>query len=196
MSGFAFTPIEREPEAEQFRFVPLDGEARSDGEFRFTPLDDEGAKPSVLRNVLLNNPATAIGETAANLASQGVALPFAGLAGLATEAAHAVGLTEKRGADVVHAVGDALTYQPRGEMGHAATAAVMYPFEKLHEAATWAGEKTQDATGSPVAATAAHTLIEGVLPLAIGPAAKAGKAGVAKVKEAVKPGCRKDGESF
>lgn len=187
MSEFAFTPLKRDPEAGEFRFVPLDGEASGDGEFRFTPLDGEGAKPSVLRNALLNNPATAIGETAANLASQGVALPVAGLAGLATEAAHAVGLTEKRGADVVHAVGDALTYQPRGEMGQAATAAVMAPFEKLHEAATYVGEKTQDATGSPAAATAAHTFIEGVLPLAVGPAVKAGKAGVARVREAVKP---------
>jgi hypothetical protein len=187
MSGFVFTPLKREPEAEQFRFVPLDGDARGDGEFRFTPLDDEGAKPSVLKTVALNNPLTAVAETGANLATMGVALPVAGLAGLATEAAHAVGLTDKHGADVVHAVGDALTYQPRGELGQAATAAVMAPFEKLHEAATWAGEKTQDATGSPAAATAAHTLIEGVLPLAIGPAAKAGKAGVTKVKDAVKP---------
>lgn len=141
MSGFVFTPLKREPEAEQFRFVPLDGDARGDGEFRFTPLDDEGAKPSVLKTVALNNPLTAVAETGANLATMGVALPVAGLAGLATEAAHAVGLTDKHGADVVHAVGDALTYQPRGELGQAATAAVMAPFEKLHEAATWAGEK-------------------------------------------------------
>jgi len=185
MTGFAFTPIEREPEAEQFRFVPLDGDARDDGEFRFTPLESE--KPSKLKQVALNNPLTAVAETGANLATMGVALPIAGLAGLATEAGRALGLTDRKGADVVHAVGDALTYVPRGELGQAAAAAVMVPFEKLHEAATYVGEKTQDATGSPAAATAAHTMIEGVLPLAIGPAAKAGKAGVAKVKDAVKP---------
>ena len=173
MSGFVFEPLKREPEAGEFRFVPVGGEGDSD-EFTFIPIEPD--RPSTLRNVALNNPLTAIGETALNLASTGVAMPVAGLAGLATEAGRAVGLTDKTGADVVHAVGDALTYQPRGEMGQAATQAVMYPFEKLHEAATWAGNKTQDATGSPGAATAAHTLVEGVLPLVAFPAAKAGRA--------------------
>lgn len=173
MSEFVFKPLKREPEAGEFRFVPVDSEGDSD-EFTFTPI--EPVRPSTLRNVALNNPLTAIGETALNLASTGVAMPVAGLAGLATEAGRAVGLTDKTGADVVHAVGDALTYQPRGEMGQAATQAVMYPFEKLHEAATWAGNKTQDATGSPGAATAVHTFVEGVLPLVAFPAAKAGRA--------------------
>jgi hypothetical protein len=157
-------------------FVPLEKSVSG-----FQPLEpEEDGKPSVLRNVVLNNPLTAIGETALNLATTGVAMPVAGLAGLATEAGRAVGLTDKRGADVVHDVADAMTYRPRGEMGQAATQAVMYPFEKLHEAATYVGEKTQDATGSPAAATAAHTLIEGVLPMAIVPAAKTG---AAKVRE-------------
>ncbi len=173
MTGYVFTPTDQ----------PAPNPQAGDS-WRFVPLDTEGAKPSVLRNVALNNPLTATAETGANLATMGVALPVAGLAGLATEAAHAVGLTGKRGADVVHAVGDALTYQPRGEMGQAATQAVTVPFEALRDAATWAGEKTQDATDSPAAATAAHTLIEGVLPLAIGPAAKAGKAGISRIKEA------------
>lgn len=173
MSGYAFTPIKREPESAEFRFAPLSDEG-DNGEFTFTPL--EAGRPSTLRNVALNNPLTAIGETALNLATTGVAMPVAGLAGLATAAGNALGLTKKTGADVVHAVGDALTYQPRGEMGQAATQAVMYPFEKLHEGATYVGNKTQDATGSPGAATAAHTLIEGVLPLAAFPAARAGRA--------------------
>jgi hypothetical protein len=160
-------------------FVPLEKSVSG-----FQPLEpEEDGKPSVLRNVVLNNPLTAIGETALNLATTGVAMPVAGLAGLATEAGRAVGLTDKRGADVVHDVANSMTYRPRGEMGQAASAAVMAPFEKLHEAATYVGEKTQDATGSPAAATAAHTLIEGVLPLAIAPAAKAGKTGAAKVRE-------------
>jgi hypothetical protein len=172
----AFTPIDQIEERQRLGFVPLE-EIDGDTPSGFVPVDAVAPeKPSVLKTVALNNPLTALIETGANLASQGVALPLAGLAGLATEAAHAAGLTDKRGADVVHAVGDALTYQPRGEMGQAASAAVMYPFEKLHEAATYVGEKTQDATGSPAAATAAHTMIEGVLPLAIGPAVKGAKA--------------------
>ncbi|EKE16976.1 MAG: hypothetical protein ACD_10C00691G0002, partial [uncultured bacterium] len=111
----------------------------------FIPIEDD--KPSVLRNVALNNPLTAIGETALNLASQSVAMPLAGLAGLATEAGRAMGMTDKTGADVVHSVGNAMTYQPRGEMGQAATALVMTPFEKLAELGQAAGGKVLDATG-------------------------------------------------
>lgn len=163
--------------------------------FRFTPIEPE--QPSVLRNLALNNPLTAIAETAANLGSQMVALPAAGLAGLATEAGRALGITEKTGADVVHAVGEKLTYVPRGEMGKAAAEAVMYPFKKLHEAAEWAGGKTIEAGGSPGAATAVHTAIEGVLPLAVVPGIKAGRAGVAKVRERIaaeKPPAAEAGE--
>lgn len=72
-----------------------------------------------------------------------------------------MGLTDKTGADVVHSVGEAMTYQPRGEMGKQAAGIIAYPFEKLHEGATWAGDKTFDATGSPVLATGVATAIEG-----------------------------------
>lgn len=108
------------------RFTPLaaDGSPMAPGpaKSRFTPLED--AKPSVLKTIALNNPLTALGEAGLNLASQVVALPAAGLAGLATEAGRVVGLTDKTGADVVYQVGDALTYQPRGEMGKAAAEVV------------------------------------------------------------------------
>lgn len=169
-----------------WKFTPLEGdsgEADAGGGFKFTPIETE--QPSTLRNVALNNPLTAAGEAAANLGSQMVALPAAGLAGLATEAGRALGITDRSGADVVHAVGDRLTYIPRGEMGRAAAEAVMWPFEKLHEGAEWAGGKTIEAGGSPGAATAVHTAIEGVLPLVVAPGVKAGKAGVVKVRERV-----------
>ncbi|MBW7902946.1 MAG: hypothetical protein H3C26_15800 [Rhodocyclaceae bacterium] len=157
-----------------FELVPLDSSEVVEGGWELAPIEPD--RPSVLRNVALNNPATAIGEVAMNLGSQMVALPVAGLAGLVTEAGSVVGLTDKTGADVVHSVGDALTYQPRGELGQTAAQVVAYPFEKLHEAATWAGEKTLQATGSPGAATAVHTAVEGVLPMAAFPAARAGRA--------------------
>ncbi len=179
MSDFVFTPIKGKPEPapdeSSWRFQPLDDEQPKAEGYRFTPLETENAKPSILKTVLLENPATAIGETAANLASQGVALPVAGIAGLATEAARAVGLTERTGADVVHAVGGALTYQPRGEFGKAATAAVMYPFEKLAEAGEGAGNRVLDVTGSPLAATAVDTAINS-LPMVIAPGIKGAKA--------------------
>lgn len=142
----------------------------------FIPLDAaEPERPSVLKTVLLENPGTAILETGTNLLSQGVALPVAGLAGIGTAAAKAMGLTDQEPADVVHAVGGALTYQPRGEFGKAATGIVMAPFEALAKVGTAAGDKVLDATGSPVAATAVDTLINAA-PMAIAPAAKGAKA--------------------
>lgn len=167
-------------------FIPLANAEDARPARGFVPLEAaEPEAPSVMpsgKTILLNNPLTAVGETAANLGTQMVALPAAGLAGLVTEAGRALGVTDRGGADVVHVVGDALTYQPRGEMGQAATEAVMYPFQKLAEAGQWAGGKTLDATGSPIAATAVDTAIQ-ALPMLLAPGLRAGKAGVARVRE-------------
>ena len=166
-----FTPLEQPDDMPRRGFTPLgDGQPKRG----FTPLQDAGEQPSILKMAALENPATAIAETGLNLASQAVALPVAGIAGLATEAWNALGLTEHKGADVVHAMGDALTYQPRGEMGKQATEIATYPFQKLAEAGQWAGGKTLDATGSPALATAVDTAIQGVLPMVAGPMAKKG----------------------
>lgn len=177
MGDFAFTPLEGEANpSPAWQFQPLDAAGTtargSDSVYRFVPLDTQGAKPSLLKTIALENPATALGETALNLGSQAIALPVAGLAGLVTEAGHALGLTDKTGADVVHAVGDALTYQPRGEMGKATTELAAYPFQKLAEAGQAAGTATLEATGSPAAATAVDTTIQAVLPMVIGSAGK------------------------
>ncbi len=62
-------------------------------------------------------------------------------------------------------VGEALTYQPRGELGKRTTEIATYPFQKLAEAGQFVGDKTLVATGSPVLATAVDTAIN-ALPLA------------------------------
>lgn len=157
-------------------FVPLATAKDEPASVGLAPVDAnsrpaEPGKTSVLRNVLMNNPLTAIGETALNLGTMGVAMPLAGLAGLGTMAGRALGFTDRNPVDVVHGVSEGLTYAPRGEMGQAATAIATYPFEKLAEAGQYAGGKTLDATGSPVLATAIDTAIN-VLPMGIGPAAK------------------------
>ncbi len=155
-------------------FVPLADSPQDRPRRGFQPLAAESDRPSILKMAALENPATAIAETGLNLASQAVALPVAGIAGLATEAGNALGLTEKKGADVVHAVADKLTYQPRGEMGKAATEIATYPFQKLAEAGQYLGGKTLDATGSPVLATVVDTAVN-ALPMAIDPAIRAAK---------------------
>lgn len=181
----------KEPPAQRrgFHLLSDAGERRRG----FHPIDPAEDRPSMLKMMALNNPATAVVETGANLASQMVALPVAGIAGLATEAANSLGLTEKKGADVVHQVGEALTYQPRGEMGKAATDVVTFPFQKLAEAGQWAGNRTLAATGSPVLATAVDTAIQGVAPMLVMPGIKAGKAGVAKVHETIAAATEKRG---
>ena len=176
----AFYPLEQNQE-QATGFVPLSGAPKDRPRRGFMPLQAEPERPSIAKQVALENPLTAAVEAGANLASQAVALPVAGVAGLATEAGNALGLTDKKGADVVNSVGDALTYQPRGEMGKAAAGIVAYPFEKLAEAGQWAGGKTLEASDSPLAATVVDTAIN-ALPMVIDPAmrasrkAKAGKA--------------------
>ena len=173
-----------EPPAPRRGFVPLSSgdQAQPVRQARgFTPIENpEPERPSMLKVLALNNPLAAAGEAALNLGSQAVALPVAGVAGLATEAGNALGLTERRGADVVHAVGDAMTYEPRGEMGKQAASIVAYPFEKLAEAGQWAGEKTLSATDSPLAATAVDTAVN-ALPMLVSPAKK----GALAVKERI-----------
>ena len=170
-----FIPLEQPDEPPSRGFVPL---AESQPKRGFTPLQETNEAPSILKTAALENPATAIAETGLNLASQAVALPVAGLAGLATEAGKAMGLTERKGADVVHAVGEKLTYVPRSELGKAATEIATYPFQKLAEAGQWAGGKTLEATDSPALATAVDTTIQGVLPMIAGPLAKKGSSAV------------------
>lgn len=160
-------------------FIPLNdtgSDADSSGFVALAPTEEvkDPNKTSVLRNILVNNSLTAAAETAMNLGSMAVSMPAAGLAGLATEAGRLVGLTNRTGADVVHSVGGALTYQPRGEMGQAATAMVSYPFEKLAEAGQYAGGKTLDATGSPALATAVDSAIQ-LAPMLIDPAVRAAR---------------------
>ncbi|MBU1363944.1 MAG: hypothetical protein KKE51_09005 [Gammaproteobacteria bacterium] len=163
-----FVSLDQTEEQPRRGFVPL---ADAEPKRGFVPLQTEDKQPSILKTIALENPLTAIAETGLNLASQAVALPVAGLAGLATEAGNALGLTEKKGADVVHQVGEALTYAPRSEMGQAATEIATYPFQKLAEAGQWVGDKTLAATDSPLVATAVDTAINS-LPMLIGPAKK------------------------
>jgi hypothetical protein len=92
-----------------------------------------------------------------SLGSSAVAMPIAGLAGLGAMGTRALGLTEADPADVVRRVQGALTYEPRTKAGATAAGAISYPFEKLAQGADWAGQKTLDATGSPMAATTVNT---------------------------------------
>lgn len=170
--------------AEPRGFIPLAETAPDAGvpstRRGFIPLapqeSPEPERHSILRNVLLNNPLTAAAETGLSLATQGVALPVAGLFGLYEAGGKALGLHDRDPAGVVEHMAHELTYQPRGQLGEATTSAVMVPFEKLAEAGQAAGGKVLDATGSPAAATAVDTAIN-ALPMIAPGAVKAVRKG-------------------
>ncbi|MRR51847.1 MAG: hypothetical protein EG825_13210, partial [Rhodocyclaceae bacterium] len=157
-------------------FIPLADVEGNQQRRGFVPLEQvEPEAPSILKTIALENPLTAAGEAALNLGSQAVALPVAGVSGLVAAAGKALGITERDPADVVHSVGGALTYQPRGEFGKGATAITAAPFEALAKVGTAAGDKTLDATDSPALATAVDTAIN-ALPMALAPGLKKAKA--------------------
>jgi hypothetical protein len=94
-------------------------------------------------------------EPLAALASGAVAAPVAGIAGLGSAA---TGLGDP--ASVVEKTQSALSYQPRTQGGQEALSAATYPLRKLAEGADYAGEKTSEFTGSPLAGAAVNTLIQ------------------------------------
>ncbi len=165
-------------------FIPLN---QSDAPRGFIPLKDAQGdtskdtedKPSswdgALKTLEAIGQVYPVAETAANLGTQIVSLPAAGLAGLGAMATNAMGITNADPAAVVQDVGHALTYQPRTDLGQHLTNVVTYPLQLLAEAGQKAGDATFDATGSPTAATAVDTAIQAV-PILIAPAIKGVKA--------------------
>lgn len=149
-------------------FIPLEATDSSQPRGKFVPLDDSqpGMFDGAVETVKDIGRVYPVAEAGANLASQAVVLPVAGLAGLGAVAAKAVGLTNQEPEDVVRNVAGALTYQPRTQSGQHLTQAAMYPFEKLAEAGRYAGDKVLDATGSPALSAAVDTGIN-VIPMAL-----------------------------
>lgn len=99
-------------------------------------------------------------ETAGNIGSSMLAAPVAGIAGIATGAAKAVGLTDAEPANVVRDTQSALTYEPRTGAGQKLTGAITYPFQKLGEFADFAGRNTAEFTGSPAVGAGVNTAIQ------------------------------------
>lgn len=154
-----FTPLASNTPAKGFApgFTPLEPQPEDDKPSAFAPAMETVKDIGRVYPVL---------ETAANLATQAMAMPVAGIAGLGAIATKAAGLTAAEPADVVHKVAGVMTYHPQTESGQHLTGAATYPFQKLAEAGQYAGGETLDATGSPALATAVDTAIN-VAPMAI-----------------------------
>jgi hypothetical protein len=171
----------KEPPAVQRGFVPLaDAAEPARG---FTPEkqpDERHWYDPALRTVKAIGQVYPVAETAANIITQGAAIPIAGLAGLGTAATNAIGLTDTQPSDVVGKVAGALTYQPKTDLGQHLTRSTLYPFELLNQGAQAAGEKTLDTTNSPATAAAVDTAIN-VSPMLLG--IRGGRAWLDKFKE-------------
>lgn len=115
---------------------------------------------AIVKKAADTNPVLASAETGTKFLTGAVAAPVAGLAGIATGATNALGLTNTPAADVVENVQSGLTYQPRTEGGKEISGAIEYPFQKLGEGADAAGRKVTDVTGSPAAGAAVNTAIQ------------------------------------
>jgi hypothetical protein len=102
----------------------------------------------------------AVAEPALNIGTSMIAAPAAGLSGLAAVAARGLGLSDADPADVVRNVQSSLSYQPRTEAGQSALSMITYPFRKLGSLADYAGQKTSEFTGSPLAGAAVNTGVQ------------------------------------
>lgn len=166
-----FIPLEAQNATTRSSFIPLEAKAEKKRP-GFTPIEQPEPEADhtfdgAAKTIEAIGAVYPVAETAANLVTQGIALPVAGIAGLGAAASNALGLTDAEPADVVHDVAGALAYQPQTELGQHLTGAAMYPFERLAEGAQYAGEKTLDVTGSPAAAAAVDTAIN-ALPMGLG----------------------------
>lgn len=88
------------------------------------------------------------GESALQIGTGAIALPIAGLAGLAAGG----------DANTIRNVQEKLTYQPRNAGGQIITEGVTAPLTAYDKGANWLGEKTAEKTGSPFLGSAAYTL--------------------------------------
>ena len=108
------------------------------------------------------------GEAVANIASGMAAAPVSGFAGLAGAALPG---PQGQGADWQRKTQEALTYEPRSEMGKTVAGAIAYPFTKLAEGAEKVGGAITDVTGSPALGTVANVALQAI-PAAISKVAR------------------------
>ena len=83
-------------------------------------------------------------EAGANVISNMVATPIAGLAGIGQGIANQFGTPGMSAADRVEQVQQGMTYEPRTETGQNIVQGVTYPFAKLGQFADWAGSNVSE----------------------------------------------------
>jgi hypothetical protein len=143
-----------------------DHAARADA-FAKAAADERAKRPGAIGTALgvAGNFAKGVADTALNLGSQVIAMPVAGLAGISQgiqnaydeAAGNPVGMSA---ADRVAKISNALTYQPRSDVGKEAQANIAAPVQWLGDKADRAGQVATDVTGSPAVGAAVNTAIQ------------------------------------
>jgi hypothetical protein len=142
--------------------VDVDAHRKRLGQIQEELKQIEADKPGLVGNVLgfSGNFLKGAADTALNLGSSMVATPAAGIAGIVTAPAGFIPGMEGVGARNVQRVQNALTHQPRSDIGKEAQQNIAKPFEMLAAAGDSAGQVVQDTTGSPLLATAVNTGVQ------------------------------------
>lgn len=96
-------------------------------------------------------------ELLGSAVTSAAAVPVSGLVGAGVTALKG----PEAGADIMRKMQEELIYRPQTAEGQKLANLAAYPFQKLSEQADRAGQATLEATGSPLAATAVATAIEG-----------------------------------
>lgn len=122
-------------------------------------------------------------EPALSMASGAVTGPLSGLAGIAGTMMPG---PPGQGAEWARGVGG-MQYEPRSTGGKNAMSAISAPFEMVNKGARYAGEKTQDLTGSPLAATGVQTGLEALAQLAGAKGGRMGARGFDRVMDNIGP---------
>lgn len=141
-------------------------------------------QPDPIKTAINKSPTAGVVDAAAALGSGAVAGPVSGIAGLMQGAKNLVSPGMSAG-DRVNQVQDAMTYQPRTEIGQGITKAVSYPFMKLAELSDAAGGKTAEKTGSPAAGAGLNMVLQAV-PLMLGRAPMGETAGALAKRNALR----------
>lgn len=127
------------------------------------PLADE-AKPDPIKTAINKSGTAGLVDAGLALGSGAIAAPVSGLAGIAGTL-----LPGKpgQGARWTENVQDAMSYEPKTEIGQGITKAVSYPFQKLAEGADIAGSATAEGTKSPLLGAGVNTALQSV-PMVLG----------------------------
>lgn len=149
--------------------APADSEAGPWAKYAETPKVEAQDPISIAIN---KSGSAGLVDTGLALGTGAVAAPLSGLAGIAGTLLPG---KQGQGARWTENVQNALSYEPRTDIGKGLTKAIAYPFQKLAEGADVAGAASAEGTNSPLVGAGVNTALQSV-PMVLGRVGGAGRA--------------------